>query len=50
MSAFFGSFITYVIEMICMVLLGLCGGYVGVKLRERKNAKEGMVGVGEDVK
>ncbi len=38
MSAFFGSFMTYVIEMICMIALGLCGGYVGYKLRQKKNA------------
>ena len=39
MAAFFGSFVTYIIEMICMVVLGLCGGYVGYRLRQRKNAK-----------
>lgn len=39
MSAFLGSFIQYVIIMICLVAVGLCGGYVGVKLRKNKEAK-----------
>ena len=39
MGAFISSFIGYVVEMACMVALGLCGGYAGYKLRQRKNAK-----------
>lgn len=39
MGAFFSSFVTYVVEMACMVVLGLCGGYVGYRLRQRKNSQ-----------
>ena len=39
MSAFLGSFISYVIEMVCLIALGLCGGYVGYRLRKKKNAE-----------
>lgn len=38
MSAFLGSFVTYVIEMVCLIALGLCGGYIGYKLRQKKNS------------
>ena len=41
MGAFISSFIGYVIEMACLVVLGLCGGYVGYKLRQRKSAQSG---------
>ena len=44
MSAFVGSFITYVIEMVCMVILGLCGGYIGIRLRKRKMEQSGEGG------
>ena len=39
MGAFLGSFITYVVEMVCMVCLGICGGYIGIKLRKNKTQK-----------
>lgn len=39
MSAFLGSFVQYVIIMICLVAIGLCGGFVGMKLRKNKDAK-----------
>ena len=37
MGAFLNSFVMYVIEMVCMIALGLCGGYIGIQLRKRKN-------------
>ncbi len=40
MSAFISSFIGYVIEMVCLVALGLCGGYVGYRLSKRKHQEK----------
>lgn len=40
MSAFISSFIGYIIKMICLVALGVCGGYVGWRIRKNKTAKE----------
>ncbi|MBR1628695.1 MAG: hypothetical protein IJ679_05430 [Lachnospiraceae bacterium] len=37
MEAFLSSFMTYIVQMICLVVLGLCGGYIGIQLRKRKN-------------
>ena len=39
MSAFLSSFASYLIKMIILVALGLCGGFIGVKLRQSKNRK-----------
>ncbi len=39
MSAFLNSFAGYIIEMVCMVVLGICGGYVGYRLRKRKDSQ-----------
>ena len=47
MSAFLSSFVGYVVEMACMVVLGMCGGYVGFKLRQRKNARLAGEGTAE---
>lgn len=47
MSAFLSSFVGYVVEMACMVVLGLCGGYAGYRLRQRKNAKLAEEGAAE---
>ena len=40
MSAFLSSFISYLLEMIILVAIGLLGGFIGVSLRKKKNAKE----------
>ena len=40
MAAFFGEFLTYVIQLVIFVAVGACGGYVGYKLRKNKTAKE----------
>ncbi len=45
MEAFMSSFFTYVAQMACLVVLGLCGGYIGIRLRKRKNEKMSDGGV-----
>ena len=39
MVAFFNQFISYLLLVIIMIAVGVCGGFVGKKLRDRKNAK-----------
>jgi len=39
MSAFLSSFASYLIKMIILVALGICGGFIGIKLRQSKNRK-----------
>ena len=40
MSAFLSSFASYLIKMIILVALGICGGFIGIKLRQSKDRKE----------
>lgn len=40
MAAFFGTLMKYVIEALILLAIGICGGFVGVKLRKNKDAKE----------
>ncbi len=40
MVAFFNQFISYLLLVIIMIAVGLCGGFVGKKLRDSKKAKE----------
>ena len=42
MSAFLSTFASYLIKMVILVALGICGGFIGVKLRKSKNRKEGI--------
>ena len=46
MSAFLSSFASYLIKMIILVAIGVCGGFIGIKLRQSSNRKNG---VSEDV-
>jgi uncharacterized protein (UPF0333 family) len=39
MVAFFNEFISYLLLVIIMIVIGICGGFVGKKLRDKKNAK-----------
>lgn len=42
MAAFLGSFIEYAGQMVLLVALAVAGGFIGVKLRERKNAADAV--------
>ena len=42
MSAFLSSFASYLIKMIILVALGICGGFIGVKLRKSNDRKKGI--------
>ena len=42
MSAFLSSFASYLIKMIILVVLGVCGGFIGVKLRQSSDRKKGI--------
>lgn len=42
MVAFFNSFITYLIIMVGLCGIGFLGGFIGKKLRDRKDKKEAM--------
>lgn len=42
MVSFFNTFISYLLLVVIMVIVALCGGFVGKKLRDGKNAKEAM--------
>ncbi len=39
MVAFFNEFISYLLLVVIMIAVGICGGFAGKKLRDRKNAK-----------
>ena len=39
MVAFFNEFISYLLLVIIMIAVGICGGFVGKKLRDKKKAK-----------
>jgi len=43
MSAFLSSFASYLIKMIILVALGMCGGFIGIKLRQSSDRKKGIV-------
>ena len=43
MSAFLSSFASYLIKMIILVALGICGGFIGIKLRQSSDRKKGIV-------
>ncbi len=45
MVAFFNEFISYLLLVIIMVAVGICGGFVGKKLRDRKKAGEAAEGI-----
>ena len=40
MSAFLSSFASYLIKMIILVALGICGGFIGIKLRQSSDRKK----------
>ena len=40
--AFISSFCTYVLIMLILIAVGLCGAKVGIMFRKNKNAKEGV--------
>ncbi len=40
MVAFFNQFISYLLLVIIMIAVGICGGFVGKKLRDSKKAGE----------
>ncbi len=42
MSAFLSSFASYLIKMIILVALGIMGGFIGIKIRQRSNRKNGI--------
>ena len=42
MSAFLSSFAGYLIKMIILVALGICGGFIGIKLRQSSDRKKGI--------
>ena len=42
MFAFLSSFASYLIKMIILVALGICGGFIGVKLRKSNDRKKGI--------
>ena len=42
MSAFLSSFASYLIKMIILVALGICGGFIGIKLRQSSDRKKGI--------
>ena len=42
MSAFFASFASYLIKMIILIALGICGGFIVIKLRQNSNRKNGI--------
>ncbi|WP_167511391.1 hypothetical protein [Pseudobutyrivibrio xylanivorans] len=42
MSAFLSSFVSYLIKMIILVALGICGGFIGIKLRKSSDKKKGI--------
>ncbi len=42
MSAFLSSFASYLIKMIILVALGICGGFIGIKLRQASDRKKGI--------
>lgn len=41
--AFLGSFLQYVIIMVILVFLAVCGVFLGKFLRQRKDAKEALM-------
>ena len=43
MEAFFASFLQYLVIMIVLCIVGFLGGFIGKKLRERKDAKAAAV-------
>ena len=42
MSAFLSSFASYLIKMIILVALGICGGFIRIKLRQSSDRKKGI--------
>lgn len=42
MSAFLSSFASYLIKMIILVAIGVCGGFIGIKLRQSSDRKKGV--------
>ncbi|SDB06427.1 hypothetical protein SAMN02910298_00178 [Pseudobutyrivibrio sp. YE44] len=42
MSAFLSTFASYLIKMIILVALGICGGFIGIKLRKSSDRKKGI--------
>lgn len=42
MIGFFNEFVSYLLLVIIMVAVAVCGGFVGKKLRDNKNAKEAL--------
>ncbi len=36
MVAFFNEFLSYLLLVIIMIAVGICGGFVGKKLRDKK--------------
>ena len=44
MVTFFNQFISYLLLVIIMIAVGICGGFVGKKLRDSKDAKNAAEG------
>ena len=40
MVAFFNQFVSYLLLVIIMIAVGICGGFVGKKLRDGKKVRE----------
>lgn len=45
---FLGSFVQYLVIMIILAAIAALGGFLGVKLRKNKNAKEEAMAQNED--
>ena len=48
MSAFLSSFASYLIKMIILVALGICGGFIGIKLRQSSDRKKGITTINSE--
>ena len=42
MISFVNTFISYLLLVVIMVAVAICGGFVGKKLRDNKNAREAL--------
>lgn len=50
MVAILGSFLQYLIIMILLAAIGVCGVFAGKKLRDRKDAKAALADDGQSEK
>ena len=47
MVAFLGSFLQYLVIMVILILIGLLGAKIGIKLAKNKNAAEAAASIEE---